>query len=106
MSTLQLIFDRVRFAFARHRKQRMALQDLMRLSPAKLDDLGIDAFALHEALAAPRRQEQPDAHFAAIGVDQHRLATVTGEVLGRPSPKMQLSEGGPELFRPWMALQD
>lgn len=74
MSTLQLIFDRVRFAFARRRKQRMALQDLMRLSPAKLDDLGIDAFALHEAMAAPRHQEQPKAEFTAFRIDQRRLA--------------------------------
>lgn len=33
-------------------------------------------------------------------------ATVTGEVLGTPSAKMQLGKGGPKLFIPWMALQD
>jgi quinol monooxygenase YgiN len=48
-------------------------------------------------------------HFANIGHLMEPLmgmATVTGEVLGKPSPKMQLGEGGPKLFTPWIALQD
>jgi hypothetical protein len=33
-------------------------------------------------------------------------AAVTGEVLGKPSPKMRLGEGGPKIFTPWMVFQD
>ena len=35
-------------------------------------------------------------------------ASVTGEVLGTPNPKMkeQLGKGEPKLFTPWIALQD
>ena len=35
-------------------------------------------------------------------------ASVTGEVLGTPNATMQqqLGKGGPQLFTPWMALQD
>jgi len=35
-------------------------------------------------------------------------ASVTGEVLGTPNAKMKdlLAKGGPNLFTPWMALQD
>jgi len=35
-------------------------------------------------------------------------ASVTGEVLGTPNAKMKelLAQGGPNLFTPWMALQD
>jgi quinol monooxygenase YgiN len=33
-------------------------------------------------------------------------ATVTGEVLGEPSPKMQLGGGGPKLYTPWRVFQD
>ena len=49
-------------------------------------------------------------HFANISHLMEPLmatATVTGEVLGTPSPKMQLRKGGePKLFTPWLALQD
>ena len=47
-------------------------------------------------------------HFANIGhLMEPLLATadVGGEVLGTPSPKMQLGEGGPNLFTPWQAFQ-
>src|ERR1041384_1674658 len=40
-------------------------------------------------------------HFSNIGHLMEPLmatASVTGEVLGKPSPKMQLGEGGPNLF--------
>lgn len=33
-------------------------------------------------------------------------ASVTGEVLGMPDAKMQLDGGGPNLYRPWLVLQD
>jgi quinol monooxygenase YgiN len=48
-------------------------------------------------------------HFSHISHLMESLmatATVTGEVLGTPSPKMQLGEGGPKLFTPWMVFQD
>jgi hypothetical protein len=48
-------------------------------------------------------------HFSHIGHLMEPLmatATVTGEVLGRPDPKMQLGEGGPKLFTPWAVFQD
>jgi quinol monooxygenase YgiN len=48
-------------------------------------------------------------HFAHISHLMEPLmatAEVSGEVLGRPSPKMQLGEGGPKLFRPWLVLGD
>ena len=32
-------------------------------------------------------------------------ADVGGEVLGTPSPKMRLGEGGPNLFTPWQVFQ-
>lgn len=43
-------------------------------------------------------------HFAHIGHLMESLlqtADVTGEVLGRPSPKMRLGDGGPNLYTPW-----
>jgi quinol monooxygenase YgiN len=48
-------------------------------------------------------------HFSHISHLMESLmatATVTGEVLGTPSPKMQLGEGGPKLFTPWLVFQD
>ena len=48
-------------------------------------------------------------HFAHIGHLMAPLmatADVGGEVLGKPSPKMQLGEGGPNLYTPWMVFQD
>lgn len=48
-------------------------------------------------------------HFAHISHLMEPLlatATITGEVLGRPSARMQLGAGGPILFTPWLALQD
>ncbi|MET3901230.1 quinol monooxygenase YgiN [Devosia sp. UYZn731] len=48
-------------------------------------------------------------HFAHIGQLMEPLmatAEVTGEVLGKPSEKMQLGGGGPKLFTPWMVFQD
>jgi quinol monooxygenase YgiN len=33
-------------------------------------------------------------------------AAVTGELLAKPSPKMQLGEGGPKLYTPWRVFQD
>jgi hypothetical protein len=33
-------------------------------------------------------------------------ATFTGEVLGMPSPKMQLGKGEPRLFTPWLVLEE
>jgi quinol monooxygenase YgiN len=46
-------------------------------------------------------------HFANISHLMEPLlamATVTGEVLGTPSPKMQLGDGEPKLFTPWLVL--
>ena len=48
-------------------------------------------------------------HFAHIGHLMDSLletAEVTGEVLGKPSPKMQLGGGGPKLFTPWQVFQN
>lgn len=48
-------------------------------------------------------------HFAHIGQLMEPLmatAEVTGEVVGKPSEKMQLGGGGPKLFTPWMVFQD
>ena len=48
-------------------------------------------------------------HFSHIGHLMEGLlatATVTGELLGSPSPKMQLGDGEPKLFTPWLVLQD
>ena len=47
-------------------------------------------------------------HFANIShLMEPLLATadVGGEVLGTPSPKMRLGEGGPNLFTPWQVFQ-
>ena len=46
-------------------------------------------------------------HFSNIGHLMVPLtATVTGEVLGKPCPKMQLGDGGPKLYMPWKVFQD
>jgi quinol monooxygenase YgiN len=48
-------------------------------------------------------------HFAHISHLMEPLmatADVSGEVLGKPSPKMQLGEGGPKLYTPWLVLGD
>src|SRR5262249_1560 len=48
-------------------------------------------------------------HFAHIGHLMAPLtaaATGTGEGLGKPSPKMQLGDGGPNLYTPWMVFQN
>lgn len=47
-------------------------------------------------------------HFSNISHLMESLlatAAVTGEVLGKPSPKMRLGEGGPNLYTPWMVFQ-
>jgi len=47
-------------------------------------------------------------HFSRIShLIEPILATaeLTGEVLGRPSEKMQLGGGGPKLFTPWLVLE-
>jgi quinol monooxygenase YgiN len=65
-----------------------------------------------EAIVFERYRDADAAveHFANISHLMEPLmatATVTGEVLGTPSAKMQLRKGGePKLFTPWMALQD
>lgn len=46
-------------------------------------------------------------HFAHIGHIMQPLmetADVTGEVLGKWSEKMQLGNGGPKLFTPWLVF--
>jgi len=48
-------------------------------------------------------------HFSHIGHLMEPLmatATVTGELLAKPSPKMQLGEGGPKLYTPSMVFQN
>lgn len=48
-------------------------------------------------------------HFAHIGhlmAPLSEMADVTGEVLGKPSPKMQLGEGGPNLYTPSLVFQN
>lgn len=37
-------------AFSRRRRQRLALAEMLRLGPARLEALGVDAFAVREAL--------------------------------------------------------
>jgi quinol monooxygenase YgiN len=66
-----------------------------------------------EAIVFERYRDADAAieHFANISHLMEPLmatATVTGEVLGTPNAKMreQLGKGGPNLFTPWMALQD
>jgi quinol monooxygenase YgiN len=47
-------------------------------------------------------------HFSHIGHLMQPLvetADVTGELLGKRSPKMQLGEGGPKLYTPWRVFQ-
>src|SRR3569623_3568029 len=47
-------------------------------------------------------------HFSHIGHLMEPLmgtASVTGELLGVRSPKMQLGEGGPKLYTPWRVFQ-
>jgi quinol monooxygenase YgiN len=49
------------------------------------------------------------AHFANIGHLMAPLvetATVTGELLAKYDPKMQLGGGGPKLYTPWAVFQD
>ena len=48
-------------------------------------------------------------HFAHIGhlmAPLMETADVGGEVLGKPSPKMQLGGGGPSLYTPWAVFQN
>ena len=48
-------------------------------------------------------------HFAHIGHLMEPLmatATVTGELFGRHSPKMQLGGNGPALYQPWAVFQN
>jgi quinol monooxygenase YgiN len=48
-------------------------------------------------------------HFAHISHLMEPLlatATVTGELLAKRDPKMQLGEGGPKLYTPWAVFQD
>ena len=49
-------------------------------------------------------------HFSRIGHLMEPLlatATLSGELLASPNPKMQLGEGGePKLFTPWLVLQE
>ena len=66
-----------------------------------------------EAIVFERYRDADAAleHFSNIGhLMQPIMATasVTGEVLGTPNAKMRelLSQGGPKLFTPWIALQD
>lgn len=48
-------------------------------------------------------------HFARISHLMEPLmatATFTGEILATPSEKMQLGDGEPKLFTPWMTARD
>jgi quinol monooxygenase YgiN len=48
-------------------------------------------------------------HFSHIGHLMEPLmetAAVSGELLGKRDPKMQLGEGGPKLYTPWRVFQD
>lgn len=56
-----------------------------------------------------RNIEAAMKHFANIGhlmAPLAETADVTGEVLGKPSPKMQLGKGGPHLYKPWLVFQN
>lgn len=64
-----------------------------------------------EAMVYERYRDADAAleHFAHISHLMEPLAAtaeVTGELLANPDPKFTLGEGGPALFRPWLALQD
>ena len=64
-----------------------------------------------EAIVFERYRDIDSAleHFANISHLMEALlatAVVTGEVLGKPSPKMQRDGGNPKLFTPWIVLQD
>src|ERR1700754_2306621 len=66
-----------------------------------------------EAIVFERYRDADAAleHFANIShlmAPIMATASVTGEVLGTPNAKMkvELAKGGPQLFRPWIALQD
>jgi quinol monooxygenase YgiN len=66
-----------------------------------------------EAMVFERYRDADAAveHFSNISHLMEPLmatASVTGEVLGTPNAKMKelLEKGGPNLFTPWMALQD
>jgi quinol monooxygenase YgiN len=66
-----------------------------------------------EAMVFERYRDADAAieHFSNISHLMEPLmatASVTGEVLGTPNAKMKelLAKGGPQLFTPWMALQD
>jgi quinol monooxygenase YgiN len=63
-----------------------------------------------EALVYERYRDIDAAleHFAHIGHLMGPLmetATVTGELLGKRSPKMLLGEGGPKLYTPWQVFE-
>lgn len=58
MSIVSQVFSSVQHAssaFARRRRQRLALAEMMRLGPARLEALGVDAFAVREALQRDAR---------------------------------------------------
>ncbi len=66
-----------------------------------------------EAIVFERYRDADAAieHFSNIGhlmAPIMATASVTGEVLGTPNAKMRelLAQGGPTLYRPWIALQD
>jgi quinol monooxygenase YgiN len=66
-----------------------------------------------EAIVFERYRDADSAleHFSNIGHLMGPLmatASVTGEVLGTPNANMkkELAKGGPNLFTPWMAMQE
>ena len=46
------------------------------------------------------------AHTSHLMEPLMATASVTGEVLRNPNPKMQLGKGEPKLFTPWLVLED
>lgn len=60
MGIVSQIFSSVQHGIARalqRRRQRLVLAEMMRLSPARLEVLGVDAFAVREALRQEEREE-------------------------------------------------
>lgn len=60
MPNVQSIIHQAFTALLHRRAKQLASRELLRLGPARLEDLGVDPFALREALMrSSRRQPQP-----------------------------------------------
>jgi hypothetical protein len=73
VSQVFLLVQQASSAFSRRRRQRLALAEMLQLGPARLEALGVDAFAVREALQRDGRVVVVEAR-AAKPVCEHGFA--------------------------------